>query len=228
MGSCRFRRKAAPPFSSRYGPILGSELVAQLLDVRALLGGTWASNLNLSTVKWTAKLRPSVIIPFSYNLQRRVVYLIFLVGALALAIPTFGFSIIAFLFYHNYEARRNSKAVIRAMALSAARGEPVEMSYIGRGAIKKAFEALHSEDLEEDLYPSSRLTTYCGTVYHPHYSLPLFAQVHVRRVPRSVGYMTISVSEIGPAGGLMDGVLNGVRPEMKSKSAAAEDADLPF
>lgn len=153
-------------------------------------------------------------------------YLLLLVGALALAIPTFGFSVVAFLFYHNYDGRKNAKVVVQAIGLSADKGETVQMIYIGRSAIKKAFEALHSDDLEIEVYPTSKLTTFCGTVHHPRFVGPLFAQIHVQSVPRSVGVMSVSVSKIET--GWIDGVIESVKAEMSSKNKAADDADVPF
>ncbi len=123
-------------------------------------------------------------------------YLLLLVSSLALAIPTFGFSVIAFLFYHSYDARKNAKTVIQAIGLSAENNETLELPYIGRSAIKKAFEALHSDDYEVEVYPTSKLTTFCGTVHHPKFATKILVQIHVQSGTGGPRVMTISADKV--------------------------------
>ena len=123
-------------------------------------------------------------------------HLLMLVLAIALAIPTFGISLVVFFIVANWLTKTAAKPIMVAMYTSYKTDSEITLPHRSFATIRKAFRLLNVQDYEEESYPGMGLKTFVGSVQHPMHHNPLFVQIHCQRVPGEQTYITIGSKDV--------------------------------
>jgi hypothetical protein len=94
-------------------------------------------------------------------------FLIFLVFAIILAIPTFGISLLIFFFAKNWFDKRAMSSLLGAAVTAMREGVSQERYHINRAAILNVFSRFSNESPEVHNLGNEGVTLYWGLVQHP-------------------------------------------------------------
>jgi hypothetical protein len=124
-----------------------------------------------------------------------MVYIVLLILALLFAVPTFGFSLLAFWLLTNFLNKIAAKPIMVAMYSSYKIGEEITLPHRDNATIRKAFQMLNVTEYEEQFYSGMGLRTFTGYVQHPMHSSRLLVQIHCQRVRGEKAYITVGSSD---------------------------------
>ncbi|WP_199479730.1 hypothetical protein [Vibrio harveyi] len=107
-------------------------------------------------------------------------FLISLLLALFLTIPTYGISLIVFFWVKDWCDKQAARAILNTALISLKKGtdDVEELYHINRGGIKKVFDAFSIGECREENVDGDRgITSYTGLIQHPMVKAPIILNV---------------------------------------------------
>lgn len=103
--------------------------------------------------------------------------------SLLLAVPTYGISLVLLFLVVKHLNKLGARLVINAIYRSLQEGQVVEIPHRNYMTIRKAYQLLGAEGVEEQFFAGLRLKSFTGVVHHHRHPYPIVTHIQVAHLP---------------------------------------------